>query len=132
MINGDYDGAKAKALELSRLFGPEDFYLEIQDHGHPGGETGRPGPHAPRTGRRAYPWPLTNDAHYIKKEDAYYQDVLMCIQMGKTVDEPGRMRFESQELYLKSEEEMRCPLPGAARRLSDNTVDIAAPLQLRF
>ena len=72
---------------------------------------------------------MTNDAHYIEKKDAYYQDVLMCIQMGKTVDDPGRMRFESQELYLKSEEMRAVPeVPEAA----DNTVDIAARCNYDF
>lgn len=57
------------------------------------------------------PLAVTNDAHYIRREDAHYQDVLMCIQTGKTLDDPNRMRFETQELYLKSEEEMRALFP---------------------
>ena len=130
IINGDYDAAKAKALKLSRLFGPEDFYLEIQDHGLREEQKAAQG--LIRIHRETgIPLALTNDAHYIKKEDAYYQDVLMCIQMGRTVDEPGRMRFESQELYLKSEEEMRSLFPELPEA-ADNTVDIARRCNFDF
>ena len=60
------------------------------------------------------PLVATNDAHYLRKEDARTQDVLMCIQMGKLVDEPNRMRFETEEFYVKSEEEMRTLFPAVA------------------
>ncbi len=53
----------------------------------------------------------TNDAHYIRREDAEMQDMLMCIQMGKTLDDPGRMQFETQEFYVKREEEMAALFP---------------------
>ena len=55
---------------------------------------------------------MTNDAHYLRREDAKTQDVLMCIQMGKTVDDPNRLKFETEEFYLKSEEEMRERFPA--------------------
>ena len=130
ILSGDYEAAKAKALELNALFGQDNFYLEIQDHGlreeqeaargifHIHQETG-------------IPLALTNDAHYIEKDDAYYQDVLMCIQMGKTVDDQNRMRFESRELYLKSEEEMRALFP-AYPEAADNTVKIAERCHFDF
>ena len=124
LIRGDYEAAKAKALELEELFGKDNFYLEIQDHGIEDEQTA--GRELIRLHRdTGIPLVVTNDAHYIEKKDAYYQDVLMCIQMGKTVDDPGRMRFESQELYLKSEEEMRALYPEVPEA-ADNTVDIAA------
>ena len=114
IVKDDYAGAKAKALELSQLFGPDCFYLEIQDHNLREEKKAAQG--LIRLHRETgIPLALTNDAHYIKKEDAYYQDVLMCIQMGRTVDEPGRMRFESQELYLKSEEESGAALDRCAK-----------------
>ena len=123
LIRGDYERAKKKALELRELFGPENFYLEIQDHGIP--EEKQAARELIRLSEDTrIPLVLTNDAHYIEKEDAYYQDVLMCIQTGKTVDEPNRMRFESQELYLKSEEEMRALFPEHPEA-ADNTVKIA-------
>ncbi len=127
---GDYEGAKAKALELDALFGRDNFYLEIQDHGL------REEQEAARGLIRIHketgiPLALTNDAHYIEKSDAYYQDVLMCIQMGKTVDDPNRMRFESKELYLKSEEEMRALFPDLPEA-ADNTVKIAERCNFDF
>ena len=109
LVNDDYEGAKQKALELRELFG-EDFYLEIQDHDIP--EERKAAMGLRRLSRdTGIPLVLTNDAHYIKKEDAHNQDVLMCIQTGKTVDDPDRMKFTSSELYLKSEEEMRALFP---------------------
>jgi len=130
LIHDEYEQAKAKALELQDLFGPDNFYLEIQDHGIREEKKAAQG--LIRLHRETgIPLALTNDAHYIAKEDAYYQDVLMCIQMGKTVDDPGRMRFESQELYLKSEEEMRALFPDWPQA-ADNTLDIAARCNFDF
>lgn len=82
LVRGDYERARAKALELSELFGEGNFYLEIQDHGIE--EEQRAGHGLIKLHRETgIPLVVTNDAHYINKEDAYYQDVLMCIQMGK-------------------------------------------------
>ena len=130
LVRDDVEGAKAKALELRALFGPEDFYLEIQDHGLPEEKKAAQG--LIRLHKETgIPLVLTNYAHYIEKEDAYYQDVLMCIQMGKTVDDPNRMRFESRELYLKSEEEMRALFPEL-QEAADNTVAIAERCSFDF
>ena len=123
LVHGDYAGARAKALELRDLFGEENFYLEIQDHGI--AEEKRAAKELVRLHNdTGIPLALTNDAHYTRKDDAYYQDVLMCIQMGKTVDDPNRMRFETQEFYLKSEEEMRALFPQLSDA-ADNTARIA-------
>ena len=126
----DYDGAKAVALEYSRIFGPENFYLELQDHGI--AEQAKINPMLLRLARDLnLPLVVTNDAHYLRKEDAATQDVLMCIQMGKTVDDPNRMRFESDEFYVKSEEELRQLFP----QLNDafeNTARIAERCQVTF
>lgn len=130
IVKDDYAGAKAKALELSQLFGPDCFYLEIQDHNLREEKKAAQG--LIRLHRETgIPLALTNDAHYIAKSDAYYQDVLMCIQMGRTVEESGRMRFETQELYLKSEEEMRSLFPELPEA-ADNTVDIARRCNFDF
>ena len=129
LVRDDYEGARAKALELKALFG-EDFYLEIQDHGI--AEERKAAQGLIRLHKETgIPLVLTNDAHYIEKEDAYYQDVLMCIQMGKTVDDPARMRFESKELYLKSEEEMRALFPEY-QEAADNTELIARRCNYNF
>ena len=129
LVHNDYEGAKARALWLKELFG-EDFYLEIQDHGIREERLAANG-NVRLHRETGIPLVLTNDAHYLKKTDAYYQDVLMCIQMGKTVDDPMRMHFESQELYLKSEEEMRALFPELGEA-ADNTVLIADKCNFDF
>ena len=124
MINsGNYEGAKKKALELSELFGEDGFYLELQDHGLEPEKRAAEGliRISHETG---IPLAVTNDAHYIEKSDAYYQDVLMCVQMQKTISDPSRMRFETNELYLKDEAEMRALFPEHPEA-ADNTVKIA-------
>ena len=130
LLRGDYAGAKAHAVEMQELFGPEHYYLELQDHQIPlqkeviqgilrlHEETG-------------IPLVATNDAHYLTKEDAGTQDVLMCIQMGKTVDDPNRMKFETQEFYIKSEEEMRALFPTCPEAI-ENTQKIAQRCNVEF
>ena len=123
ICDGQYDKAKEKALELSRLFGDDSFYLEIQDHGLSIEKKASEG--LLRIHRETgIPLALTNDAHYIEKDDAYYQDVLMCVQTGKIMSDPQRMRFETQEFYIKSEDEMRSLFPQYPDA-ADNTVKIA-------
>ena len=122
ILNGNTARARDRALKLRELFG-EDFFLEIQNHGIPEEQRVTEGLVA-LSRETGIPLVMTNDAHYLEKSDAYYQDVLMCIQTGKTVDEPNRMRFETQEFYLKSEAEMRSLFPGLAEA-ADNTNLIA-------
>ncbi len=105
LLEGDYEGAKRTALYYQNLFGKENYYIELQDHGLE--EQKKTNPALVRLAREIdAPLVCTNDLHYIRREDAKYQDVLMCIQMGKTVDDPDRMRFGSDEFYLKSGSEM--------------------------
>ena len=73
----------------------------------------------------------TNDAHYLKREDSEFHDILLCIQMGKTVDDPGRMKFSGTDFYLKSEEEMAAMFPAYPEALS-NTVKIANRCHVEF
>ena len=130
ILRGDYDEAKRKALELRDLFGKENFYLEIQNHGIPEEERAAAG--LIRISREtSIPLVLTNDAHYINKEDAYYQDVLMAIQTGKSVSDPDRLKMVTQELYLKSEEEMAQLFPEQ-REAMDNTLKIASLCSFEF
>lgn len=101
LTRSDYEAAKAVAMRYKDLFGAENYYIEIQDHNLD--EQKRINPMliklADELGLGIV---ATNDLHYINKEDAKYQDVLMCIQMGKTIDEPDRMKFGTDEFYLKS------------------------------
>ncbi len=130
LLDDDFAGAKQKALELAEIFGPEHFYLELQDHGI--AEQTRVNQGILRLARETgLPLVATNDAHYLSKEDAALQDVLMCIQMGKTVDDPNRMRFETQEFYLKSEQQMRELFPQAPEAI-ENTAKIAERCRVDF
>ena len=129
LLNGDYAAARAKALELRELFG-DDFYLEVQDHNIVE-EKRVINSIIKLSAETDIPMVLTNDAHYLKREDAAAQDVLLCIQTGKTLDEPNRMRFEGQEFYLKSEEEMASILPEHPEVL-ENTVRIAEKCNFDF
>ena len=127
---GDYEGAKAYALELSEIFGEGNFYLELQDHGIPEQHEVNRGILRLAQDTKL-PLVATNDAHYLTREDSYIQDVLMCIQMGKTVDDPNRMRFETQEFYIKSEDEMRALFPNQPEAI-ENTQRIADRCNVEF
>lgn len=123
LLKGNFDEAKNIALQLNSIFGQDNFFIEVQDHGlldqrriindliRLSQETG-------------IPLVATNDVHYIQKEDALAQDVLMCIQTGKTLDEENRMKFESSEFYLKSPEEMASLFSYIPEAL-ENTIRIA-------
>ena len=130
LMNEDYEGAKQYALNMASIFGPGNFYLELQDHGIPAQRPVNQG--VLRLARETgLPLVVTNDAHYLRREDAVMQDVLLCIQTGKTVDDENRMKFETQEFYLKSEEELRSLFPGQDEAF-ENTARIADRCNLEF
>ena len=130
LMNGDYEGAKNYALTLSEIFGEGNFYLELQDHGIAEQRPVNQG--ILRLARETgLPLVVTNDAHYLRREDAVMQDVLLCIQTGKTVDDQNRMKFETQEFYLKSEEELRALFPECGEAM-ENTAKIADRCNLEF
>ena len=130
LLNGDYEGAKKEALEMLDIFGEGNFYLELQDQGLE--EEARILPDMKRLhAETGIPFVATNDSHYVRQEDAVAQDILMCIQMGTTVDEENRMRFSNDQFYLKSEDEMRkifASIPEAC----DNTEKIAQQCDVTF
>lgn len=130
LMDENYEAAKNYALKLSNIFGKDHFYLELQDHGI---EEQRPVNQGVQRIARETGLPLvvTNDAHYLRKEDAEMQDVLLCIQTGKTVDDENRMKFQTQEFYLKSEKELRELFPGLDEAF-ENTVRIAERCNLEF
>ena len=130
LMDNRYEDAKAKALELRDIFGEDSFYLEMQDHGfteQPEVNRGLVKIHRETN----IPLVATNDVHYINRSDAEIQDVLMCIQTGKSIEDADRMRFESQELFLKSEEEMRGLFPDYPEAC-DNTEKIAGMCNFDF
>ena len=127
---GDYDKAKEVALEMREWFGEDGYYLELQDHSIPAQRQVNAGLMRLHQ-ETGIPLIATNDAHYLRREDAEMQDILMCIQMGKTVDDPNRMKFETQEFYVKSEEEMASLFPNCPEAL-ENTAKIADMCNVEF
>jgi len=130
LADGNYEAAKNKALEMRGIFGEDSFYLELQDHGIAEQKAVNEGL-IRLSADTGIPLVMTNDAHYLTKSDAYNQDVLLCIQTGKTVGDTDRMKFETEEFYLKSESEMRALFPGQPEA-ADNTVKIADMCNLDF
>ncbi|NCE65218.1 DNA polymerase III subunit alpha [Pseudoflavonifractor sp. 524-17] len=130
ILGGNYQGAKGEALRMRDLFGADNYYIEIQDHGIAAQREAAAG--LLRLHRETgIPLVVTNDAHYLTREAASMQDTLMCIQMGKTADDPNRMRFETQEFYIKSEEEMAALFPDYPQAV-ENTQRIADQCNLEF
>ena len=105
LIEGEYEKAKEYAIIMRDIFGKDDFYIEIQDHGIP--EEKKCNPLLVKIAREiGVKVVATNDAHYLEKKDAEAHDVLLCVQTRKTIDDPKRMKFSSDEFYLKTYEEM--------------------------
>ena len=123
ILNGNYDKAKEIALKYNDIFGQDNFFLELQNHGLEeqrfvnqqliklSQETG-------------IPLVATNDVHYLRREDAVVHDVLLCIQTGKTIEDTDRMKFPTNEFYLKSYVEMKS-IFGDINGALENTVKIA-------
>jgi len=130
LLAEDYDAALAYAQKLSAIFGQDNFFLELQDHGIAEQRPVNQG--VMRLARETgLPLVVTNDAHYLRREDAKMQDVLLCVQTGKTVDDPDRMKFETEEFYLKSEEELRQLFPNCDEAF-ENTAKIADRCNVEF
>ncbi len=105
LLEGDYPGAGQAALRYREIFGAGNFYLEVQDHGIP--EERQILPQLVRLSRETgIPLAATNDAHYLTQADAQMQRILLCVQTGKTLEEPTGMGFSTPEFYLKSTEDM--------------------------
>jgi len=119
----NYRGAKERAERMARTFGPDRFFLELQDHGIPAQAKVNTGV-LELAHELGLPLVATNDVHYERRTDASSHDVLLCIQTGKLVDQEDRMRFYSDEFYLKSPEEMASRF-GAHPEALENTAWVA-------
>ena len=121
--NGNMDGARRCVQEYIDIFGKDNYFLEIQNHDIPEEKTAAEGL---RQLAQEFGIGLvaTNDLHYVRREDAEAQDVLLCIQTTSNVDDPGRMRFPNDSFYLKSAEEM-AELFGGYPEALENTCRIA-------
>lgn len=123
IVRGNIDDAVRAAGEYADIFGKDHFYLEIEDHGTP--EEREVNRWMPEVAKRAgLPLVATNDSHYLRKEDAEAHDVLLCLQTQSTFTDPKRMRYPSNQFYLKSPEEM-WDLFGEIPSALENTVEIA-------
>ena len=129
LLNGQMDKAEQIALWHKNIF-KEDYYIEIQNNGLQ--EQVLANQKLVMLARKLdIPLVATNDAHYLKKEDAYNHEVLLCIQTGKRMSDIDRMRFETEELYIKTTEEMSTYFSGFPDAI-ENTVKIAEKCNVDF
>ena len=130
LLNRDYEGARKEAEELRDIFGEGNFYLEIQDQGLP--EEAFINPELIRLSKElGIPMVATNDVHYVNQDDAEAHDILLAIQTATNIYDENRMRFATDQFYLKSEEEMRelfREIPEAV----DNTWEVAHKCNVTF
>ncbi len=129
ILNNDMEEAKKVALWFKNLFG-EDYYLEIQNNGVKA-QTLVNQKLVELSKELNIPLVATNDAHYSRREDAYNHEVLLCIQTGKKMSDEDRMRFETDELYIKSPEEMSDYFSNVPEAI-ENTVKIAEKCNVEF
>ncbi|MCE5322708.1 DNA polymerase III subunit alpha [bacterium] len=130
IMKNDFEGVDRALGEYIDIFGKDDFYLELQDHGL---REQKPVNEAlidisKRMGLRLV---ATNDIHYTNREDSQAHDVLLCIQTGSTLDDPNRLRFGSDQFYMKSQEEMAKLFPDMPHVL-ENTLEIAERCNIDF
>ncbi len=130
IMEGRLQEAERKALYYSELFGRDSFYLELQDHGIPEQKTVNR-ELVSMSRRTGIPLVATNDIHYTERGDARAQDILLCIGTNKKVSEGKRLRFEHQEFYFKSADEM-AGLFGEAPEAIANTLRIAEACNLEI
>src|SRR5437867_286512 len=116
---GNYEAAGASAQFFARVFGKDGFWLEVQDHGIADEKVVTEGMFRLAT-ELGLPVVATNDAHYLRKEDAEAHDVLLAIGTGKDLDDPNRFRFLGRESYVKSEAEMRALFPDHPEVLAES------------
>ncbi len=129
ITRGDIEGAKEAALWYKNLFG-EDYYLEVQNNGIK--EQALVNQKLIQIAKELnIPLLATNDSHYLKKEDAYNHEVLLCIQTGKRMSDDDRMKFETDELYIKSPEEMMDYFKEIPEAI-ENTVKVAEKCNVEF
>ena len=130
LLDGRDGEARQVAQKYLDIFGRGNFFVELQDHGIP--EEKQVLPRLVKLAREMdIPLVVTNDCHYLTADDAEAQEVLMCIQTGKTLSDPNRMKMTTRELYVKSEAEMRALFPNFPDAI-ENTAKIAARCQVDF
>ena len=127
---GDYAAAEQAVREYVDIFGKDNFFIELQNHGIE--EQKRILPQLIKLAREnEVGLVATNDAHYINREDSSNQSILVCIQTGRTVNDPSDLEFQTDQFYIKSLEEMRQAIPDVDEAF-ENTVRIAERCNLEF
>ena len=130
LIQDQPEKADDLVAEYIDIFGADNFFIELQKHGIPEEEKATEG--LVRLAKKyGVGLVVTNDSHYTHKEDADFHDILLCIQTGKTLDDPGRMRFQNDEFYMKSPEEMAKLFPEYPEAM-ENTMKIAERCNVEF
>ena len=130
LLQDDYEGARDKALYYRDLFGRDNFFIELQNHGIE--EQQRILPDLVRIANEiGVGIVATNDSHYIEKSDSELHSILLCIQTGSTVSDENKIEFQTDEFYLKTEEEMRA-LFGDYPQALENTQRIADRCNVTF
>lgn len=130
LLQDNHRKAREVACELQEIFGQGNFFLEIQDHGLTDQIKVNAGLRKLQAETKI-PLVATNDVHYVKRDDAFIQDVLLCIQTGKTLSDANRISFEGKEFYLKSKEEMNL-LFGETPEVLEITNEIAGRCNVEF
>src|SRR4051795_11348018 len=132
LLRGDFEGATRLAARLQDIFGRDNLFVELQDHGL--AKQHKTNPQLVEIARRIQaPLLATNDSHYTHREDAISHDALLCVQTGSSIDDPKRFKFEGDEHWLKSAAEMRS-LFREVPEACDNTLWIAerAGVEIEF
>jgi DNA polymerase-3 subunit alpha len=130
LTEGKYDAARKAAVTFSDIFGRGNFYLEIQDQGLP--DEARIQSNLLKLEKDLdIPLVATNDSHYLCEDDSHAQDVMLCIQMGKTINDTNRLKFSGNQFYVKSAVEMEKVFSGYEDVLA-RTLEIAERCNVRL
>ncbi|MBC8646660.1 MAG: DNA polymerase III subunit alpha [Thermoanaerobaculia bacterium] len=131
LSRGNYPAAKRAFLEYEEIFGKGNFFVELMDHGLPQQTAIMPDllRLSRETGAAAV---ATNDSHYLRRDDAFAHEVLLCIGMGKTLEDERRMRFYNDEFYVKTPQEMRARFANWSEEAVTNTVAVAERCAVTF
>src|SRR6201985_3898508 len=130
LTEGNYAAARSAAAFFSDIFGRENFFLEIQDQGLEKGHLMHSALFQLKKDL-ALPLVATNDSHYLCEDDAHAQDVMLCIQMGKSIQDTNRMKFHGTDFSVKSHKEMSMVFKDAPQVLT-RTLDIAERCSMRL
>ena len=130
LLDGQHEQARALAGWHKEVFGPDGYFIEVQNQ-HLGDQPRLNGELVRLARELDLPLVATNDTHYVRQQDHHAHDVLLCIQTNSTVDQPGRMRLDTQEFFLRSPQEMAAAFPDLPEALK-NTLRVAEQVDLKL